>query len=270
MTYPLVSTDFSAPSGKMPALFIGHGSPMNAIEDTEFSRTWAEIGRSLPRPEAILCISAHWETDGTRITAMDGPRTIHDFYGFPKPLYEVQYPAAGNPDLARWITGHVDCTRIADDFDWGLDHGAWSVLCRLFPEADIPVVQLSLDRTQPPAFHYQLGRALRALRTRGVLIIGSGNIVHNLGTLVWKDVAHDWALAFDEHIRGLIVTGDHDAIVHYQRLGDTARKSVPTNEHFLPLLYILALQDEHEKIGFYTEKVTLGSISMRSLILPGA
>lgn len=252
---------------KMPALFIGHGNPMNAIEDTEFSRMWGSIGQSLPRPKTILCISAHWETVGTQVTAMESPRTIHDFAGFPKPLFDLEYPAPGNPGLARWIQRLVDYTPVSLDFDWGIDHGAWSVLCRLYPEADIPVVQLSLDRTKTPAFHYQLGNALRALRTRGVLIVGSGNIVHNLAVLVWKDFAYDWALAFDEQVKHLILAGDHEAIVHFDRLGESALLSVPTSEHFLPLLYILALQDPAEAITFFAEKVTLGSISMRSLIV---
>ncbi len=256
-------------SFKMPALFIGHGNPMNAIDDTEFSREWRSIAQSLPRPRAILCVSAHWETVGTKATAMENPRTIHDFFGFPKPLFDVQYPAPGNPDLARRIQEIVDYTPVSLDFEWGLDHGAWSVLCRLFPKADVPVVQLSLDRTKGPDFHYELGKALRALRNRDVLIIGSGNIVHNLGAMVWKDFAYDWALAFDDQIKRLILAGDHESIIHFDRLGEAACLSVPTAEHFLPLLYILALQDASEGISFFTEKVTLGSISMRSLILSG-
>ncbi len=250
---------------QMPALFIGHGSPMNAIEDSEFSRAWAGIGQSIPKPKAILCISAHWETEGTRVTAMDRPRTIHDFRGFPKPLFDLEYPARGNPALARLLRAWAVDVPIALDFEWGLDHGAWSVLCRMFPLADIPVVQLSLDRSKPAAFHYGLGKSLRELRNRGILIVGSGNIVHNLGALVWQDTAYDWALDFDRQIKRLIINGKHDAIIRYARLGDAAQASVPTAEHFLPLLYILGLQEAGEETTFFSEKVTLGAISMTSL-----
>ena len=254
---------------RMPALFIGHGSPMNAIEDSEFSRAWAEAGQSITKPKAILCISAHWETTGTRVTAMERPCTIHDFHGFPKPLFDMEYPAPGDPALARLIRESVADAPIILDSDWGLDHGAWSVLCRMFPQADIPVVQLSLDRTKEPAFHYGLGKSLRELRNRGILIVGSGNIVHNLGAVVWQDTSHDWALAFDQQIKRLIASCDRDAIIHYDRLGDAAKASVPTAEHFLPLLYILGLQEAGEESTFFNEKVTLGAISMTSLQVGG-
>lgn len=254
---------------RMPALFIGHGNPMNAIEDNEFSHAWAEVGQSIHKPKAILCISAHWETEGTRVTAMDRPRTIHDFQGFPKPLFDLEYPAPGNPVLARLIRATVADVPIILDSDWGLDHGAWSVLCRMFPLADIPVVQLSLNCSKPPAFHYGLGKALGELRNRGILIVGSGNIVHNLGAVEWKDAAYDWALEFDGQVRRLIVSGDHDAIIRYDQLGDAAKASVPTAEHFLPLLYILGLQETGEEVKFFNEKVTLGAISMTSLQVGG-
>jgi 4,5-DOPA dioxygenase extradiol len=250
---------------KMPALFVGHGSPTNAMEDNEFTRAWFEAGRSLPTPRAILCISAHWETVGTHVTAMDRPKTIHDFSGFPQPLYELQYPAPGSPDLARLTQETVRKTQVALDNDWGLDHGTWAVLCRMFPQADFPVVQLSLDRTKPPAFHFELGQELKALRNKRVLIMGSGNIVHNLGVMKWTDTTYDWAVEFDEKMKQLILSGQHDSIIHYEKLGRAAHLSVPTNEHFLPLLYILALRDSTEEIRFFLEKVTLGSISMRSL-----
>ena len=250
---------------RLPALFVGHGSPTNAIEDNEFSRSWAEAGSALPRPRAILCVSAHWETQGTYVTAMRKPKTIHDFFGFPQALFEVQYPAPGSPALARLTQETVKKIAVAPDEAWGLDHGAWSVLSRMFPAADIPVVQLSLDRGQAPEAHYELARDLRALRKRGVLILGSGNIVHNLGRLVWQDTAYDWAVEFDERVKRLIASGDHDAIIQYQRLGQAARLAVPTNEHFLPLLYILALREHNEAIRFFAEKVTLGAISMRSV-----
>jgi 4,5-DOPA dioxygenase extradiol len=250
---------------KMPALFVGHGSPMNAIEDNEFSRAWAEVGKALPRPNAILCVSAHWETAGTQVTAMEHPKTIHDFGGFPRELYEMQYPAPGSPELARLIQGTVQKAQVRLDQDWGLDHGTWSVLCRMFPDADIPVVQLSLDRTQEPAFHYALGKELRVLRNKGILIVGSGNMVHNLRMMAWQDEAYDWAIEFDETLKQLILSGDHDSIIHYQNLGKATRLAVPTNEHYLPLLYILAVQDEQEPVRFFTDRMSLGSLSMRSL-----
>ena len=250
---------------RLPALFVGHGSPTNAIEDNEFSRSWAEAGSALPRPRAILCVSAHWETQGAYVTAMRNPKTIHDFFGFPQALFEMQYPAPGSPALARLTQETVKTSVVAPDETWGLDHGTWSVLSRMFPAADIPVVQLSLDRGREPEAHYELARDLRALRKRGVLILGSGNIVHNLGRIVWQDTAYDWAVEFDERVKRLIASGDHDAIIQYRRLGQAARLAVPTNEHFLPLLYILALQEHNEAIRFFTEKVTLGAISMRSV-----
>ena len=254
-----------ADSEKLPTLFVGHGSPMNAIEDNEFSRAWAEAGQVLPRPRAILCVSAHWETAGTQVTAMERPKTIYDFYGFPQPLYEMRYPAPGSPGLAHLIQNTVRKKEVRLDSEWGFDHGAWSVLRRMFLKADIPVVQLSLDRTREPAFHYELAKELRPLRNKGVLIVGSGNIVHNLRTVVWQDQAYDWAIEFDATMKQLILSADHDAIIHYPKLGQAARLSVPTDEHFLPLLYILALQDQAEAVEFFTDKVTFGSLSMRSL-----
>jgi 4,5-DOPA dioxygenase extradiol len=252
---------------RMPVLFVGHGSPMNAAEDNEFSRAWIEAGRSLPTPRAILCISAHWETSGTQVTAMEQPETIYDFYGFPEPLYAMHYSAPGSPDLARLVRETVRSAPVRLSYDWGLDHGAWSVLRRFFPQAGVPVVQLSLDRTRPAAFHYELGRELRTLRDKGVLIVGSGNIVHNLRAVVWEDRAYDWALEFDDKIKQAILSGDHAPIIHYGQLGQAARLSVPTNEHYLPLLYALAVQDPADPVTFFAGRVTLGSISMRSLRL---
>ena len=249
----------------MPVLFVGHGSPTNAIEENEFSRAWADAGKSMPRPRAVLCVSAHWEANGTLVTSTERPGTIHDFYGFPRPLYEVSYPAPGAPEVARLVRETVRGARVRFDPDRGLDHGAWSVLRRMFPGADIPVVQLSLDRAKEPALHYELGKELAGLRREGVLIVGSGNIVHNLGVIVGEDTAFDWAIEFDETMKRLILSGDHDAIVQYPELGRAARLSVPTNEHFLPLLYALALQEKGEGIRFFTDRVTLGSISMRSI-----
>lgn len=253
-------------SGKLtPALFVGHGSPMNAIDDNEFSRMWAYLGKSLPRPQAILCISAHWETTGSRITAMADPATIHDFYGFPPQLYGKKYPAPGDPELARSIQQAISDPKVQLDYDWGLDHGTWSILCRMVPEADIPVLQLSLNSNQPPAFHYQLGWKLKYLRRQDILIIGSGNMVHNLGAMAWQETAFDWARDFDRRLTNLIQAGDHRQLIDYHTLGDNARLAIPTNEHYLPLLYILAMQEKDEPISFFCEKVTLGSISMRSL-----
>ena len=249
----------------MPALFIGHGNPMNAIEDTEFSRAWAEVARSLPKPRAVLCVSAHWETTGTRVTAMEQPQTIHDFGGFPPALSAKQYPAPGSPDVARMAQGMVRRVPVELDMNWGLDHGAWAVLCRMFPQADVPVIQLSLDKRKTPAFHYELGRELSGLRKKGVLILGSGNIVHNLREIAWEDTAYDWALEFDAQMKGVILSGDHKAIMDYAKLGRSARLAVPTLEHFLPLLYVLGVQDETDSVGFFADKVTLGSMSMRSV-----
>jgi 4,5-DOPA dioxygenase extradiol len=264
---PSIRTLAAAPDTgtKMPVLFIGHGSPMNAVENNEFSRAWTEAARSLPKPKAVLCVSAHWETDGTRVTEMEHPKTIHDFYGFPPALYEKRYPAPGSPDLARTVQGLVRRAPIELDSEWGLDHGAWAVLCRMFPEADVPVIQVSLDRRKEPAFHYELGRELTGLRKKGVLIIGSGNMVHNLREMAWEDTAYDWALEFDARMKDLILSGDHKAIIDYSKLGRSARLAVPTAEHYLALLYVLGAQDKSDSVRFFADKVTLGSMSMRSV-----
>jgi 4,5-DOPA dioxygenase extradiol len=260
-----MNISYSASEKKMPVIFVGHGSPMNAIENNEFSHAWTEIGSSIPPLTGIICISAHWETNGVFVTAMETPKTIHDFSGFPTSLYKMQYPAPGSPELAQLIKKIVKDVDVRLDNTWGLDHGTWSVLCRMFPKADIPVIQLSLDRNQNASFHYALGKKLNLLRHKGILIIGSGNIVHNLRVMSWKDEGYDWAIEFDEIIKQLILAGDHEALVNYEKLGKASRLSIPTNEHYLPLLYILALQDDQEQVHFFTDKVTLGSISMRSL-----
>ncbi len=256
---------FSDSDTKMPVLFVGHGSPMNAIEDNEFGRTWAQVGQTLPKPKAILCVSAHWETRGTQVTGMDQPKTIHDFGGFPPELYAMEYPAPGSPELARLAQATIRKTQVRLDQSWGLDHGTWSVLVKMFPQADLPVVQLSLDRTQAPDYHYALGKELRALRNKGVLIVGSGNVVHNLGLIAWDGGAYDWAIEFDATIKQLILAGDHAAITQYQKLGPAARLAIPTNEHYLPLLYILSLQDPQENVRFFNDQISMGSLSMRSL-----
>jgi 4,5-DOPA dioxygenase extradiol len=251
----------------MPVIFVGHGNPMNAIEENEFSRAWKALGESLPRPQAILCVSAHWQDRGSYVTAMQKPRTIHDFYGFPRELNEVLYPAPGSPEWAAKVREAVHFTEIGLTGEWGLDHGTWSVLCRMFPQADVPVIQLSLDYTKSPAFHYQLGQALQPLRSQGLLIIGSGNMVHNLRMLEWGDGAFEWAQRFDHRLSELILNRDHPALIDYESLGEDAHLAIPTNEHYLPLLYTLALQGEEENIRFFADKVTLGSISMRGLVI---
>ena len=255
----------------LPALFVGHGSPMNAIEDNAYSQTWEQLGAALPTPKAILCVSAHWETQGAFVTAMERPQTIHDFGGFPRELFAVEYPAPGSPALAE-LTQEVlsqspKKTSVGLDQHWGLDHGAWSVLCRMFPAARIPVIQLSLDQTQPPQFHYELGQELKSLRQRGVLVVTSGNVVHNLRQARWADVAADWALAFDATVKERILAGDHAALVNYTALGQEALLSIPTNEHYLPLLYTLGMQSKDEAIRFFSEQVTLNSISMRTVLI---
>ncbi len=252
---------------KMPALFIGHGSPMNAIEDNQFHKSWAELGKSLPKPKAILCISAHWLTRGTKVTAMEQPRTIHDFGGFPETLFAQQYPAKGSKQVADETIALVKRTAVESDFEWGLDHGTWSVLLPMYPKADIPVIQLSIDYSQPPQYHYDLAKELQALRNKGVLIVGSGNIVHNLGMLDFTGKTFDWAIEFDEKIKQFINNKNHAAIVNYQQLGKVAQFAVPTNDHYLPLLYTLALQGEKEEVNYFNEQTQMGSVSMRSLII---
>ncbi len=249
----------------MPVLFLGHGSPMNAIEDNEFSQAWQEAADQIPRPEAILCISAHWETRGTQVTAVEQPRTIHDFFGFPDELFRRTYPAPGSPALADQVIQLLGESKVAPDHAWGLDHGTWSVLCRMYPAADIPVVQLSLDRNLEPAGHYQLGRVLKPLRQAGVLVVGSGNIVHNLRILVWEDRAFDWAVEYDQKVKQWILEDDHASVIHYEKYGQAAILSVNSAEHYLPLLYVLGLKEPGDPLSFFAEKVTYGSLSMRCL-----
>ncbi len=249
---------------KIPLLFIGHGSPMNAIEDNDFSRGWQDMAKKLLKPEAILCISAHWETIGTLVTAMDKPKTIHDFGGFPQELFDVQYNAPGSPELATRI---ANLTGAQLDYDWGLDHGAWSVLLPMYPNAYIPVLQLSLDKTKSPIEHYELAKKLAPLRNEGVMIIGSGDIVHNLRMFRFhEEKTHDWAERFNNKIKELIIAGKHEEIINFKMLGPDAILSIPTAEHFLPLLYVLALQQPGEEIAFFNDKV-ISSISMTSVIV---
>ncbi len=255
---------------RMPVVFVGHGNPMNAIETNAFSRAWEEMGRKLPRPEAIVCVSAHWETGGTYVTAMQSPETIHDFSGFPPELFAVEYKASGSPALAERIRTLCRSTPVKLDDGWGLDHGTWSVLCRMFPAADIPVVQLSLDRAKTPAGHYALAKELAALRSEGILILGSGNIVHNLRLLNWDGGAYDWAVEFDKRIAGMILQRDHEGILDLMNRREEIRLAIPTSEHFLPLVYCLALQGSDDDVSFFTEEVAMGSLSMRSLLIHSA
>lgn len=251
---------------KMPVLFVGHGSPMNAIEDNEFSRAWAEMGKNLPRPKAILAVSAHWETNGTKVTATEKPKTIYDFYGFPKALYDVTYPAPGSPALVDTVRKVIKLTEVQPDTGWGLDHGTWSVLKRMFPEADVPVVQFSLDRTKNPLHHYQLGQQLKELREEGVLIVSSGNIVHNLRAVIWQEGAkYDWAESFDAKVKQWIVDNEHAPLIDFHQHGQESALSINSGEHYMPLLYTLGAKDEAEPVTFFADKVTMGSISMRSV-----
>jgi 4,5-DOPA dioxygenase extradiol len=250
---------------KMPALFIGHGSPMNTIEDNRFRQSWQALSNTLPKAKAILCISAHWETLGVGVTVSLAPNTIHDFYGFPQALFDVQYPAPGSPELAQHIANLLGSDLVHLDSERGFDHGAWSVLQPMYPAADIPVLQLSLDRTRNAASHYELAKKLRPLREQGVLIMGSGNIVHNLRAFDFQQPkAYDWAVAFDQRVRDCIVQKDHAALCHYSSFGQMAALSIPTAEHYLPLLYVLAQQQDDDGLKFFNEEV-LSSISMRSL-----
>lgn len=253
---------------KMPALFLGHGSPMNAIETNNFTQTLTNLGASLPRPKAILMISAHWETNGTWVTGMERPKTIHDFYGFPKALFDVQYPAPGSPEFAKKISSTILSPKIEiDENHWGLDHGTWSVLKHMFPEADIPVFQMSLDKTKPIEFHLELGKKLNFLREQGVMIIGSGNIVHNLRQVRWEQEAKpfDWAIEFDEWIKQKIINRDFNSLAK-DALSTTAGKlSIPTLEHYLPLLYIAGASENKDLLKFEYEGIQMGSMSMRCL-----
>jgi 4,5-DOPA dioxygenase extradiol len=253
-------------AGMFPAIFFGHGNPMNAIEDNVYSRTWAELGRTLPKPKAILCVSAHWYLPATLVTAVERPRTIHDFGGFPRPLYEVQYPAPGDLGLCKRMQ---ELTGAQLDDQWGLDHGTWSVLVHVFPNADVPVVQLSIDETQPAEAHYELGRKLSALRDEEILVIGSGNLVHNLHTFSWGGhpvEPFDWAVRFETNARDWILSGDHAPLVGYEALGRDAMLSAPTPDHYLPLLYILGASRSDDQVSFPVDGVDGGSVSMLSVM----
>lgn len=255
---------------RMPLLFLGHGSPMNAIEENEFVTGFRKIATEIKKPKAILCISAHWETRGTFVTAMQNPPTIHDFGGFPKELFEVQYPAPGSPKLADEAKELVKSTIVKPDYKWGLDHGAWTVLKHMYPEANIPIIQMSLDYTNAPRFHYELAGELTKLRDKGILIVGSGNMVHNLRLVDWDklnddDFGFDWAMEANSKMKSLIIDDNHKSLINYSGNGEAFKLAVPTPEHYLPLLYILALKRNDEEISFFNDKAVGGSLTMTSV-----
>ncbi|HAV55381.1 MAG TPA: 4,5-DOPA dioxygenase extradiol [Aequorivita sp.] len=263
MTATMSSTE------KMPVLFLGHGSPMNAIEENEFVANFRRLGNELVRPNAILCISAHWETNGTYVTAMQNPPTIHDFGGFPQELFEVQYPAPGSPQLAKQTKAIITKTNVGLDDKWGLDHGAWSVIKHLYPNADIPVIQMSIDYTQPAKYHYELAKELNGLRTKGVLIVGSGNMVHNLRMVSWKRLnevyAYDWTIEANEKMKHFIVNEDHKSLINFKSQGKAFELAIPTPEHYMPLIYTLALKTKNEEITIFNDKPVGGSLTMTSV-----
>jgi 4,5-DOPA dioxygenase extradiol len=253
----------------MPAMFIGHGTPMNALETNRHTEAWRHAAHAAPAPKAILVVSAHWFTQGTGVTAMDKPKTIHDFGGFPQALFDMQYPAPGDSAVARRVKDLLKPLDVQLDQSWGLDHGAWSILVHMFPKANIPVVQLSIDGTQPLQFHYNLGKQLDALRDEGVLIVGSGNVVHNLGVMRRSDQAapYDWAITFNDHVRTCLQKRNHASLVNFESFGEAARLSIPTLEHYLPMLYILGLQRSDDELSILTDGIDLSSISMLSFAI---
>jgi 4,5-DOPA dioxygenase extradiol len=251
---------------RMPAMFIGHGNPMNAITENSYRDAWLKLGKSLPRPDAIMCISAHWQTRGAQVCAVDKPQTIHDFGGFPAELFAQQYPAPGAPEYARMVCDAFPKNSITSSQDWGLDHGAWTILHSLFPDADVPVFQLSLDKNLDFAGHFQLAKQLAGFRKQGVMIIGSGNIVHNLARLNMQGKTPEWAIAFDEYVKKALVSGNQAALLDIALAGDSAKLSVPTDEHYLPLLYVAAVKYADDGMQFLTESFDLGSLSMRSVL----
>jgi 4,5-DOPA dioxygenase extradiol len=263
-------TDTFSTTEKMPVLFLGHGSPMNAIEENEFVAGFRNVAKSIPTPKAILCVSAHWETPGTFVTAMEMPPTIHDFGGFPQALFDVQYPAPGSPSLAWETKEIIKTTDLVLDEKWGLDHGAWSVIKHLYPKAEIPVIQLSIDYRKNANYHYDLAKEISALRNKGVLIIGSGNMVHNLGRVDWKrlnesDYAFDWAREADEKMKSFILNDDHNSLINFKSQGKAFDLAIPTPEHYLPLLYALALKDKKDEISLFNNKAVGGSLTMTSV-----
>lgn len=264
------TSDLKEQEQTMPVLFIGHGSPMNGIEDNEFSERWKAMAKEIPMPAAVLVVSAHWFSKGTRITAMDFPKTIHDFGGFPQELFDVQYNAPGNPVLAKETANLLQSAHVELDHDWGLDHGAWTIIRHMYPEAKIPVLQLSIDYTKGPQYHFELAKELFALRKKGVLIIGSGNMVHNLRMVAWdkmneQEYGYDWALKMNDTFKRLISTGDFKPLINYESLGAEAKLAIPTPEHYLPLMYTLGLKSNRDNISFFNDKAVAGSLTMTSL-----
>lgn len=257
-----------ASSARMPVIFFGHGSPMNTLASNRYTEAWRKLGASVPKPKAILAISAHWFTRSTAVTAMAKPRTIHDFGGFPQALFDVRYPASGDPGLAARVRDLLAPVEVSLDESWGLDHGTWSVLVHAFPDAGIPVVQLSIDGTKPSQFHYAIGKHLAPLREEGVLVVGSGNVVHNLMLMRRGEgvPAFDWAQRFNEKVRAALTSGNHLALIDFERLGEDARLSVPTPEHYLPLLYIAALQAGDETMAFAVDGYEAGSLGMLTAV----
>ena len=259
-----------SPTARLPTIFFGHGNPMNAIERNAYTEGWARLAAALLRPKAVLAVSAHWYVPGTWVTAMPRPRTIHDFGGFPRALHEFLYPAPGSPELAAQVRDLLAPEPVGLDQQWGLDHGTWSVLCHVFPDADVPVVQLAMDETQPSSFHYEIGRRLAALREEGVLVIGSGNLVHNLHAYAWgrhPAEPFDWAVRFERRARELMLSGEHGPLVEYESLGRDAVLSAPTPDHYLPLLYVLGARHPDDVVGFPVEGIDGGSVSMLSVSL---
>ncbi len=263
-------TDTFFATDKMPMLFVGHGSPMNAIEDNEFSKRWKLLGKEIPTPTAVLCISAHWLTRGTAVTAMEHPKTIHDFGGFPKELFDVEYPAPGNVALATETKQLIHSTDVSLNHDWGLDHGTWSVVKQMYPDAKIPVLQLSIDFYKPAQYHYELAKELAALRKKGVLIIGSGNMVHNLGMVAWDKInepeyGFDWAIEMNKIFKKNISEGNHPAMIDYEKMGKSATLAIPTPDHYFPLIYTLGLQEKNDSVSFFNDKAVGGSLTMTSV-----
>ena len=254
----------------MPVLFIGHGSPMNGIEDNNFSQSWAELGKSIPKPRAVVVVSAHWLTKGTHITAMNQPKTIHDFGGFPQELFNVQYPAPGSLEVAIETQKLITDTHVGLDHDWGLDHGTWTVVRHMYPNADIPVLQLSIDFYKPAEYHYNLASQLAELRKKGVLVIGSGNMVHNLRELSWSkmndDYGYDWAIEMNTVFKDKIANGDHKALLNYEKLHKAALLAVPSPDHYFPMIYTLGLRNTKDQVTFFNDSYVGGSLTMTSFI----
>lgn len=251
---------------RMPAMFLGHGNPMNAIEDNEYRAAWKKLGEILPQPKAIVCISAHWYTRGTLIMVNEQPKTIHDFYGFPEELFRQQYPAPGSPELAGEIITALPKYPIQPNTEWGLDHGTWAVLQPMFPDATIPVIQISINGNERPEYHYNLARELAYLRSKGVMIVGSGNIVHNLRMMRFDGTAYEWAKEFDTYSETHLLSGNDTALIQYENGGTAARYSIPTEEHYLPLLYVLGVKSEKDSLTFFNTGIDLASVSMRSVL----